>query len=136
MNGAAAVFRWLGHPFRAARALFPFTGEGRRTLINLALFFAGPALTIAIIWAMHTIRFWQGLSAELRLERFANLADRLSWGLLLVLLAFATYVSIRAIKVNLKDGTAEAEGGNNETNAKLQNVANAAQDQADQEKEP
>lgn len=112
------------------RAVFPFTAEGRRTLINIALFFAGPVLTLAIVWAMHTIRWWSGLSAELRLERFARLADVLSWGLLLVLLAFASYVSIRAIKVG-RDGL-EATGGSNEAIDDNSTVADTAQHRADE----
>ena len=41
----------------------------------------------------------------------ADLADRISWGLLIILIAYACFVSIRAMKIN-KDGVS-VEGRDN-----------------------
>lgn len=80
----------------------PFTRDGRMTLIYLALAGCGPALTLVVIWAMN-------LSQKAnQWAIFADLANKVAWALLLIVLALSCFVSIRAIKVG-KDGI-EATG--------------------------
>lgn len=92
--------------------LFPFTREGRQTLIYLVLAGCGPALTGVIVWAMQVIRGWQSVDAASRLDRFADLAMVMASALVIIVIALACFVSIRAIKVG-KDGF-EASGGEKE----------------------
>lgn len=85
------------------KSIFPFTRDGRQTLIYIALAGCGPALTLLVMWAMdasQTANQW---------AIFADLANKVAWALLLIVLALAMFVSIRAIKVG-KDGL-EASGG-------------------------
>lgn len=82
---------------------FPFTRDGRQTLVYLALAGCGPALTLGIIWALHTIRDWGDASAQLRLDKFASLAMMMGYNSLIITVALACFVSIRAVKVS-KDG--------------------------------
>ena len=82
---------------------FPFTRDGRQTLVYLALAGCGPALTFGIIWALQTIRDWKEASAELRLDKFASLAMMLGYNSIIITVALACFVSIRAVKVS-KDG--------------------------------
>lgn len=85
------------------RSLFPFTHEGRQTLVYVALSWAAPVICAMLLWAMSRIETFPGAAASERLARFADLADRVSWGLLIILIAYACFVSIRAIKIG-KDG--------------------------------
>jgi hypothetical protein len=89
--------RWLSTPVRAVRSLFPFTREGRQTLVYLVFAGAGPALTLLVKWAMG-----QALDRKLN-DAFASLADKVADALLVICLALACFVSIRAIKIG-KDG--------------------------------
>lgn len=89
-------------------SLFPFTREGRQTLIYLVLAGCGPALTAVIVWAMYIIRGWSDASAELRLDKFASLAMVVASALVIIVIALSCFVSIRAIKIG-KDGI-EADG--------------------------
>lgn len=85
-------------------SMFPFTREGRQTLVYLCLAGCGPALTLIVIWAMH-------LSEDAgQWAIFADLANKVAWALLVIVLALACFVSIRAIKLDVKDGTAEVKG--------------------------
>jgi hypothetical protein len=82
---------------RFLRSLVPFTHEGRQTLVYLVFAGAGPVLTILVFYAM--IRAFDegqwGLGGEL--------ANKLAWGLLILICALACFVSIRAIRLG-KDG--------------------------------
>ena len=91
---------------------FPFTREGRQTLVYLIFAGCGPALTAIIIWAMSIIRNWSEVDAATRLDKFSSLAMLIGLGLLIITVALACFVSIRAIKIG-KDGI-EAEGGEKE----------------------
>lgn len=102
MTRVSAFFRWLGTPFRAARSWFPFSHEGRQTLVYIALTLAGPALTAVAIWVMTVTK------AARQWEIFASLADKIGWSLFIIVCALACFVSIRAIKIS-KDG-ASIEG--------------------------
>jgi len=85
--------------------MFPFTREGRQTLVYITLAGCGPALTACIMWALSVIEKFPGASAEQRLDRYVELAYPLTWGLLLIVLALACFVSIRAVKLEAgKDG--------------------------------
>lgn len=85
--------------------LFPFTHEGRQTLVYLVFAGCGPALTCLTIWAM--VR-----AIDLGLfKTFSNLAYLIGACLLLIVTGLSMFVSIRAVKLG-KDGFS-AEGGNN-----------------------
>lgn len=82
--------------------LFPFTREGRQTLVYLVFSGSGIALTAFVWWF-----------AEKALERnlfgtFTDLARIVAASLLVTVIALGMFVSIRAIKVG-KDGI-EASG--------------------------
>ena len=92
-------------------SLFPFTREGRQTLVYLVFAGCGPALTGVVIWALTVMRDFAGAGAEQRLDKFATLAMLVGAALLIVTVALACFVSIRAIKIG-KDGL-EANGEGN-----------------------
>jgi hypothetical protein len=83
---------------------FPFTHEGRQTLIYLVFAGAGPALCTMVIWAMVT-----ALQKDL-FKTFSNLSLIVATCLLIIVTGLAMFVSIRAVKIG-KDGFS-AEGGN------------------------
>lgn len=82
---------------------FPFTRDGRQTLVYIVFAGCGPALTVATLWAMQVIHDWTGASDAARLDKFAELAVLIGVALLIVTVALACFVSIRAIKVG-RDG--------------------------------
>jgi hypothetical protein len=93
----ARLGHWLATPVREARHLFPFTHEGRQTLIYLVFAGAGPALCLICLWAMNAAlqKGW--------LEVYVNLATKFGWANLIIVSGLACFVSIRAIKIG-KDG--------------------------------
>ncbi len=141
----ARFFYWLGHPFRATRALFPYSSDGRATLIYL--FFVGSAvvLTTALLYMAQTvlavIRTFDAPAIN-RLDRYAEIATLviqfIGWGLIISIMTYACFVSIRAAKFKAgKDGIdADFNAQEREVNAKVQSVATAAQERADEVKEP
>jgi len=90
-------------------SLFPFTREGRQTLVYITLAGCGPALTLVLIWAMSVVRDFGGADATERLDKFATLATIIASALVIIVIALSCFVSIRAIKIG-KDGI-EASGG-------------------------
>jgi hypothetical protein len=114
------------------RNLFPFSHEGRQTLIYVCIAWAAPVLCGMLVWEQSRIEVFPGAAAEQRLARFADISDRVSWGLMVILVAFACFVSIRAIKIG-KDGFS-AESRDNAASA-AQEAADAAQTKADEIKE-
>jgi ABC-type multidrug transport system fused ATPase/permease subunit len=111
LNPFPAIGRGIG----AVRRLFPFSHEGRQTLIYLVLAGAGPALTMAVMWAMRRAleHGWQGV--------FNGLAEKVAWALLIIVSALACFVSIRAIRLG-KDGfgvEGRESDEHNDTTAKL-----------------
>lgn len=94
---------YLAAPFRAIRDLFPFTREGRQTLVYLVFALAGPALTFAVLWSM------KQLQDAKQWEPFANMAFWvLGSSLVVTVIALGMFVSIRAVKIG-KDGI-DAQG--------------------------
>lgn len=92
---------------RAAIGLpwFPFTREGRQTLVYLVMAGCGPALTGVVIWAMYVVRWWPDASPDARLDKFAQLALCVAAALIIIVIALSCFVSIRAIKGGVgKDG--------------------------------
>lgn len=91
--------------------LVPFTRDGRQTLIYLTFAGCGPALTALVLWSLSVIRVFPGADAATRLAKFADLAMLVGLALLVIVLALACFVSIRAIKIG-KDGIeASGDGG-------------------------
>jgi hypothetical protein len=84
-------------------SLFPFTQEGRQTLVYLVFAGCGPALTAVVIWAMD-----KALSLDL-FDTFSNLSYVVAASLLIIVTGLAMFVSIRALKLT-RDGL-EATGG-------------------------
>ena len=98
MSKAAAFFRWLGTPIRAARALFPFTYDGRQTLIYLMCAFSAPALTLAVMHIMETMAEagqWGG---------YREIARLVAYSLLISVCAFSMFVAFRSLSLGSKDG--------------------------------
>jgi hypothetical protein len=91
--------RWLATPIREGRRLFPFTHEGRQTLIYLVFAGAGPALTMLAIDIMH-----DAMGAK-QWAVYSAMAAKIGWALLIITSGLACFVSIRAIKLG-KDGFA------------------------------
>ena len=58
---------------------FPFTRDGRQTLVYLVLAGCGPALTAGIMWALTAIRDFKDATAEAKLDKFADLAMMLGY---------------------------------------------------------
>ena len=97
------MIKWLLSIPSRFRRLFPFTHEGRQTLVYLVFAGAGPALTCLTVWAM-TEALDRGL-----LKTFSNLAYLIGGCLLIIVTGLGMFVSIRAVKLG-KDGFS-AEGG-------------------------
>ena len=98
MGRWVATVKWY-NPF----TWFPFSHEGRQTLIYLIFSGAGPALCVMVIWAMLTA-LQNGL-----LKTFSNLSLIVAGCLLIIVTGLGMFVSIRAVKLG-KDGFS-AEGG-------------------------
>ena len=79
---------------------FPWTRQGRQTLIYLAYAGAGPALCLIVIWAME-----RSLSMRL-FATFTELSRYVAWALLVSVAGLASFVSLRAVKM----GPIEVEG--------------------------
>jgi hypothetical protein len=86
--------------------LFPFTHEGRQTLVYLVFAGAGPALTLIVIWAMNRALFYKLFGT------FSNLAYIVAGALLIIVTGLGMFVSIRAVKLG-KDGFSAEGGGEN-----------------------
>lgn len=91
-------------------SLFPWTREGRQTLIYIMAALSGPALTLVLIAAGYLIATFPGASADHRLDKFATLAMLVAAALLIVVIRDACFVSIRAIKIGRDGIEASGEG--------------------------
>jgi len=85
----------------------PLSHAGRQTLVYLCFAGSGPVITAVIAYALYSIRYWQGVPPAALLDAFARLAAYVAVALLIIVIALACFVSIRAIKIG-KDGI-EAE---------------------------
>lgn len=85
----------------------PLSHAGRQTLVYLCLAGSGPVLTGVVGWSLYVIRFWNDVEPIRRLDAFARLATLIATALLIIVIALACFVSIRAIRIG-KDGI-EAE---------------------------
>lgn len=92
MNFLSSLGRWLAHPFHAARRLFPFSQEGRQTLVYLIFAGAGPALTLIGISILDRT---QGIYWPV----FAEMARIFGWSLFVIVASLGLYVSIRSFKI-------------------------------------
>jgi len=88
---------------------FPFTQEGRKTLIYLVIAGCGPALTLGIMWALTVIRDFKGVDADTKLASFSELAMMLGYNSIIITIALSCFVSIRAFNIDLKAGTLSAQ---------------------------
>lgn len=98
MLGRVGQFgHWLATPIREFVKLFPFTHEGRQTLIYLMFSLSTVVLTLIVWWAMNEFflaRQW---------GHGAALANKVAWALLMSVGGYACFVSVRAIRLG-KDG--------------------------------
>ena len=99
MTRLAAFFHWVGTPIRAARALFPFTSDGRKSLIYLVFAGCGPALCLILF------RVLDDTKAAGQWAYYAATAEKIGWALLIAVAALSTYVAWQSIKIG-KDGLA------------------------------
>lgn len=81
---------------------FPFSKDGRATLVYLAFAGSVPALTAVVAWALYTIRYFDAPATD-RLERFYQISMKITYGVLLGMLIYGAFVAFRAFKAG-KDG--------------------------------
>ncbi len=81
---------------------FPFTKDGRATLIYVFFALSVPALCGMLVYVLYTIRWFDAPALD-RLERFYQIGMRITIAMLLGMLAYAAFVSFRAFKAG-KDG--------------------------------
>jgi hypothetical protein len=89
----------------------PLSQAGRQTLVYLCLAGSGPVLTGIVVWALATIRDWKDVDPVTKLARYAALTNYIAVALLIIVIALACFVSIRAIKVG-RDGIEAQSNGN------------------------
>lgn len=92
------LLHYLGTPIRAFRGLFPFTHEGRQTLIYLMCAFSAPVLTLVTIWILDTT------GRNLQWGIFAKVAMVVAYSLLIITCAFGMFVAFRSLQLGGKDG--------------------------------
>lgn len=116
-------FAWVGRGIGNIRDLFPFGHEGRQTLIYVMFSWSVVVLTILIKWILAVAeRHGQWVI-------FGEVANKMANALIISVVAYAAFVSIRAAKIG-KDG-ASFESKDNEEARGAQKAATAAQDKAD-----
>lgn len=104
MKHAARFFTWLGTPIRAGRALFPFTYEGRQTLIYLMCALTAPILTLTVIWMLDT------LAGHKEWDTYSEIAKIVAYSLLISVCAFSMFVAFRSLSLGSKDGLLNLSG--------------------------
>lgn len=97
--------KWISAIWQAFRGLFPFTKDGRATLVYLAFAGSVPALTLAGMLVLHEIR-WFDANADKRLEAYSSAAMWIFYGQFLGQITYAAFVSIRALDIDWKNGKA------------------------------
>jgi hypothetical protein len=98
MEKVAAFFRWLGTPIRAIRGLFPFTYDGRQTLIYLMCALSAPVLTLAVMYLTE-----KAADAN-QWPEHRELARIVAYSLLVSVCAFSMFVAFRTLSLGSKDG--------------------------------
>lgn len=93
------------------RSLFPFTREGRHTLLYITISLCAPALTIFSMWAMSVVERFPGVPAQERLDAYVKLATLIAVDLLIMVVALACFVSIRSLKIGANGLEADGKGG-------------------------
>lgn len=81
----------------------PWSVNGRRTLLTIVFAACGPALTACIMWALNVVKTFPGTTGEQRLAAYVKLAEPVTWSLIIIVIALASYISIRSFKAG-KDG--------------------------------
>lgn len=101
----AAFFRWLGTPFRAIRDFFPFSHDGRQTLIYLVFAGAGPVLAGLVWWAMGVV------AAAHQWSIFERLANTVALSLLMINLGLVVFVGVRAVRIGPEGISVDGDPG-------------------------
>lgn len=87
----------IGRIYATIREWFPFSRDGRQTLIYLMFSLSTGILTLIVWWAM---RYF---FAHQKWAEGAQLADKVAWALLMSVAGYACFVSVRSFKIG-KDG--------------------------------
>lgn len=98
MDWIKATLHYLGTPVRAVRALFPFSYEGRQTLIYLMCAFSAPILTLLVVYILNVTE------AAGQWAIYAETARLVAYSLLIITCAFAMFVAFRSLQLGGKDG--------------------------------
>lgn len=104
---------------------FPFTKDGRATLIYIGFFGSMPILSAIIVYVLYTIRWFDAPAID-RLERFYQIGMRVTLPFLLGTAIYGAFISFRAFHAG-KDGL---EFNSKDDADGAQQTANAAQDKA------
>lgn len=100
----ASFFHWLGTPVRAARALFPFTYDGRQTLIYLMCAFSAPILSLMVLHIMDV------LAANDQWPAYREVSRLVAYSLLISVCAFSMFVAFKSLSLGSKDGLLSLSG--------------------------
>lgn len=121
---------WIAVPTvsiaRGIRSLFPWTQDGRRTSLHVAVLGAGPALTAITVWIMQT-----SLNYQL-FDTFTKVAFAVAAALLIVVSAIAVGTGLNIFVKADKTGATFNAGGDDGIPEAAQKVADAAQDKANE----
>lgn len=121
---------WIAVPTvsiaRGIRSLFPWTQDGRRTSLHVAVLGAGPALTGITVWIMQT-----SLNYQL-FDTFTKVAFAVAAALLIVVSAIAVGTGLNIFVKADKSGATFNAGGDDGIPEAAQKVADAAQDKANE----
>jgi hypothetical protein len=98
LKRAASFFHWLGAPIRAIRGLFPFTYNGRQTLIYLMCALSAPILSLMVIWILET------LAGASQWRVYHQVSMIVAYSLLISVCAFSMFVAFRSLSLGSKDG--------------------------------
>jgi type VI protein secretion system component VasK len=104
LKRVASFFHWLGAPIRAIRALFPFTYDGRQTLIYLMCAFSAPVLTLLV---MHIL---DELAGAQQWPAYREISRIVAYSLLISVCAFSMFVAFRSLSLGSKDGLLNLSG--------------------------
>lgn len=121
---------WLAVPVVAAaqavRGLFPWTLDGRRTALYVAVLGAGPALCLIVIWTMNAALAYKLFAT------FSNIAYVVAASLLIIVSAIGVGTGLNIFAKAGKDGAQFSAGSDDqdEVIATANKVADAAKEGA------